>query len=256
MAARVSIEDPEGQVISKAGKVGREQNGSNTRIETQNNQTTPPKQTHLQTTETERKQQKALAPINRAQWLEGINNGGPEKDAQSDNDTEMGTTQTYNTTDTGTDDEKKSEGKEDEEFEAAMNKAIDDSNHEYNSRTAATFKTSIQAPGGQESFCATWTPDNSTGLLYHVRQPSPYFGVWAANSNNGKPRKAFDAGLCDGEAPKEWCHVLGAQEHVSCRTYQPTATGAAEYLRTRVVWYSRSDHRPQTEEASHSASPG
>ncbi|KZL68158.1 hypothetical protein CT0861_03946 [Colletotrichum tofieldiae] len=182
MAARVSIEDPEGQVISKAGKVGRGQNGSNTRIETQNNQTTPPKQTHLQTTETERKQQKALAPINRAQWLEGINNGGPEKDAQSDNDTEMGTTQTYNTTDTGTDDEKKSEGKEDEEFEAAMNKAIDDSNHEYNSRTAATFKTSIQAPGVKNPFAPpgppTTAPDFST--MFGSQAPISAFGQQTA----------------------------------------------------------------------------
>ncbi|GJC89583.1 hypothetical protein ColLi_12421 [Colletotrichum liriopes] len=177
MAARVSIENPEGQVISEAGKVGRGQNGFNTRIETRNNQTTPPKQTHLQTTE-----QKALEPINRAQWLEGINTEGSEKDAQSDNDTEMGTMQTYNTTDTGTDDEKKSEGKEDEEFEAAMNKAINDSNHEYNSRTAATFKTSIQAPGVKNPFAPPGppitAPDFST--MFSRQAPMSAFGQQTA----------------------------------------------------------------------------
>ncbi|OHW93667.1 CAP-gly domain-containing linker protein 1 [Colletotrichum incanum] len=183
VAARdTHIEDSEGQVTSKTSKVGTEQAGPNMSNETQNNQATSQKQMHLYTNETEKKQQKALELINRAQWLEDINDEDSEKGTRSDDDTEMASTQAYNATDTQTENEKKRKEKEDEEFETAMNNAINDSNHEYNSRTAAAFKTSIQAPGVRNPFALPGPPTTAPNFstMFSSQAPVPAFGQQTA----------------------------------------------------------------------------
>ncbi|GKT51024.1 uncharacterized protein ColSpa_11205 [Colletotrichum spaethianum] len=187
----ISIMTLEEQVQGMKSNFENGHAGANTSAEDQNNQKTSPNQTQLYTTETKEKQQKALEMINRAQWLGGVNEDGSEEDAQSDTGMEMESTQAYDATNPKTQDEKKNQGEEDaeeedEEFEAAMNQAIDESNQEYENRTAAIFKTSIEAPGVKNPFALPGPPTTASDFsaMFGRHDPVPIFGQQTANMSS------------------------------------------------------------------------